>query len=199
MKIRNKDGMSVYAHAMAVTPNNTIAFLSIVGALTAVKAIWASVISRKTPLYVDAYRKQRKYKGDGDVDYVVFKQSLEQGLHHWVLFPDPDTAPFLLLLPSNGASPQELLVQGLNQHTLWPVKEEWADPLWEATHGVSVPKEQRLIRKLAVSGNLEWAYLVSPDGWDDVIDRLAQDGALRFDDSEDEAIDESIEGGTTNG
>jgi len=178
--------MSCYAYAMVTTPQKTIAFLSIAGAMTAVKAIWASVISRKSPLHVSG--NYRKWTGDSDVDYVVVKQSLDQGLHHWVLYPDPATSPYLLLLPMNGTTPQDQLVEVLNRHTLWPVKAEWADALWEK--GIEGKKDEQLVRKLDVYGTgIAWAYAVNPDGWDEVIDQLAKDGLLF----------RSTEGGTSNG
>ena len=175
IRIKNNKGMTVPATAAAVTPDDRIAFLSLVGALTAIKAVWASTISRRSPLFVTG--RYRRLYGDGDVEYLVVKQTLAPGLYNWVLYPEPGpTAPYLLLVPLRGMSAQEQLVHLLNQHTLWPVREEWAETLWERGLG------EELIQKLDTYGNLAWAYMVSPIGWDTVIDEAAKAGLLPFGD-----------------
>ncbi len=175
LEIENRKGMMVGATAVVVTPDKRIAFLSIIGAQTAVKAIWASVLNRRAVLHVSGCRDY--YYGDGDVEYVTLKQSPAPGVHHWVMYPEPGpSAPFLLLIPL-GMSKEEQLVELLNQHTLWPVKDEWGEMLWEK--GIIAGDDGTcLIQELEVHGNLDWAYAVSTIGWDDVIDREARSGNL---------------------
>jgi hypothetical protein len=179
MKIKNRQGMEAVLTAAVTTDEaRTIVFASIVGAQTAVKALWASILNRRTALHISG---RRDYCfGDGDVEYVTIKQSPAPGVHHWVMYPEPGPeALFLLLVPLQGMSEEEQLVRLLNQHTLWPVKDEWASELWE--RGVAVDDTgARLIRELTVHGDLEWAYAVATIGWDDVIDRAAKDGRLAF-------------------
>ena len=123
-KIKNRKGMMALCTAAAITPDYHIAFLSIAGAQTAVKAIWASVIARRSVLHVG--NNYRAITGDAGVDYCLIKQAIAPGVHNWVLYPEPNpTAPYLLLIPLDGMTAQEQLVHVLNQHTLWPVKEEW--------------------------------------------------------------------------
>lgn len=175
IQITNNKGMMCPANGVVITPENKIAFLSLVGAQTAVKAIWASVISRRSPLSISSCYK--RFYGDGDVDYLVVKQTLAQGVHHWVLYPEPGpTAPYLLLIPLGEMSAQEQLVHLLNHHTLWPVKQEWGETLWEK----GVGKERCLVQKLDTHGSLAWAYRVNPIGWDEVIDEAAREGDLVF-------------------
>ncbi len=177
LTIKNRKGMSVGVTSAAVTPDKRIAFLSIVGAQTAVKAIWASVLNRRALLHISG--RGNYYYGDTDVEYVTLKQSPAPGVHHWVIYPEPGpSAPYLLLVPL-GMSKEEQLVNLLNQHTLWPVKDEWASTLWE--QGIIAGDDDVcLIRQLKVHGNLDWAYAVSTIGWDDVIDREARNGSLSF-------------------
>lgn len=172
--IKNSKGMCTLATAAAITPDDRkVVFLSIAGVQTAVKAIWASVVSRRSPLWV--LGDYRAIRGDGDVDYLVVKQTLAPGIHHWVLYPEPGpTAPYLLLVPLNGMDVEEQLVHLLNQHTLWPVKAEWGKTLWERGY------KQGLAQKLVTYGDLSWAYAVSPVGWDEVIDEAAKEGLLTF-------------------
>ena len=182
VKIKNRKGMEVGATSVVVTSDKKIAFVSIVGAQTAVKAIWASVLNRRTLLHVSGSRDY--YYGDDDVEYVTLKQSPAPGVHHWVMYPEPGpSAPFLLLIPL-GMSKEEQLVKMLNQHTLWPVKDEWAKVLWEQGTTTVIDGDDTegtcLIRKLKVHGNLEWAYAVSTIGWDDVIGQEACNGNLSF-------------------
>jgi hypothetical protein len=171
LRIKNKQGMMALADAAAITPDYKIAYLSLVGAQTAVKAIWASVISRRTPLTLD----YKTIYGDGDAEYVVLRHTLAQGVHRWVLFPDPGpSAPYLLLIPLQGLTTEAQLVHLLNQHTLWPVRAEWGETLLERG------KAENLVVELIVYGNLPWAYAVNPIGWDEVIDAAAQAGDLAF-------------------
>jgi len=173
IRIKNNKGMMAPATAAAVTPDDRIAFLSLVGALTAIKAVWASTISRRSPLSISGCHKW--LYGDDDVEYLVVKRTLAPGLYNWVLYPEPGpTAPYLLLVPLRGMSEQEQLIHLLNQHTLWPVREAWAETLWE--RGL----DGKLIQKLVTYGNLAWAYAVSPVGWDTVIDEAAKAGLLPF-------------------
>ena len=173
--IKNKQGMAALCTKAAVTDDDRIAFLAIAGALTAVKAIWASVLNRKTPLFIG--RSYKPHFGDRDVEYLVTKQSPAQGVHQWVMYPDPGPdAPYLVLIPLdfNGMDAEAQLVEVLNRHTLWPVKPEWSSVLWNL--GV----EKNLVTPLTVHGGLEWAYTVCPVGWDDVIDEAAKTGRLTF-------------------
>lgn len=190
MKIRNNKGMAATVTAAALTDSDTIAFLSIVGAQTAVKAIWASVVGRQAHLMI-GQRGHKSYVGDSEMEYVTIKLSPASGVHHWVIYPDPQPDDlFVLLLPLNdGRSKGQLLVELLNQHTLWPARPEWAEELWkrgrdlrEANVVDDFPKKDvpRLVHKLKVYGSLEWAYAVSTVGWDDVIDRAVKDGTLPF-------------------
>ncbi len=178
LRIKNKQGMVALTDGAAVTSNHKIAYLSLVGAQTAVKAIWASVISRRTPLTLH----YKTVYGDPDVEYVVLRHSTgvaaqrpyAQGVHRWVLFPDPGpTAPYLLLVPLQGRTAEEQLVHLLNQHTLWPVKLEWGATL------LARGQAGKLVQELDAHG-LPWAYAVSPIGWDEVIDAAAKAGELAF-------------------
>lgn len=174
IRIKNNKGMMAQVGAAATTEEHRIAFLSIVGAQTAVKAIWASVVSRRSPLRIG--HDYRAVYGDRDVEYLVLKQGLAPGLHHWVMYPEPNpAAPYLLLVPLNGTSAEQQLVRLLNQHSLWPVRAEWEKILWDEG------RQARLVQKLEVQGDrLPWAYAVSTIGWDDVIDEAAKAGSLTF-------------------
>jgi len=180
--IKNNKGMGAMATSIAITSNDKVGFLTIAGAQTAVKAIWASVINTRTPLYVQGpeLKRGKKIKGDDELQYVVEKFRLRPALHHWVIIPDylPDSA-FYLLLPMEGKSKEELLVNLLRRHTLWPVRDydtapEWGDKLF--VRGL----ETEAIIPIDTYGELDWAYEVSRLGWDGIIDNLAKNGLLTF-------------------
>jgi hypothetical protein len=189
MRIKNRKGMEAVLTAAVTTTHepNTIVFASFIGAQTAVKAIWASILNRRSILQVG----HKSYcTGDPNVEYLTLKQSPAPGVHHWVMLPEPGPdALFLLMIPLQGMTEQEQLVKLLNHHTLWPVKDEWASVLWERgaekqyLDDGDMP-DTCLIRELKVHGNLEWAYAVSTIGWDDVIDQAAKDGVFTFEDAQ---------------
>ena len=173
--IYNSKGMAAKSSYAIWNESNQYVALDVLGAEVAVKAIWASVIARRSVLHVG--NSYRTVTGDPDVDYRLVKQTLAPGVHHWVLYPEPGpTSPYLLLVPLDGMTAQEQLVQVLNQHTLWPVKEEWGQVLWER----GTDTESKLVQELITYGDLAWAYAVRPTGWDEVIDQAARDGSLVF-------------------
>ncbi|MCP4543945.1 MAG: hypothetical protein GY832_43070, partial [Chloroflexi bacterium] len=168
MRIKNRKGMeTVLTAAVTTDETKTIIFASLIGAQTAVKAIWASILNRRSILQIG----HKSYcTGDPNVEYLTLKQSPAPGVHHWVMLPEPGPdALFLLMIPLQGMTEQEQLVKLLNHHTLWPVRDMWAEELWN--RGVVADDEGTcLIQELKVHGELGWAYAVNTIGWDDVID-----------------------------
>lgn len=180
--IRNNKGMAATATALAITVNDKVGFLAVAGAQTAVKAIWASVINNRTPLYAQGPELSygKKIKGDDNIEYVVDKHTLCPGLHHWVIQPEclPNAA-FYPMLPIGEMKPEEVLVHVLQRHTLWPVRDYDEDPEWGKLL-FEKGSEEGLVAPMDTYGKLEWAYQVFPVGWDDIIDELAASGELTF-------------------
>lgn len=167
--IKNKHGMTALCDGAALTNDRRIVYLSVIGAQTAVKAIWASVVARR-PVYI----RYCQACGEEGVDYVVLKYVLAQNVHRWVMFPNPSSdAPYLPLLPLCGMDAPALLPHLLNQHTIWPAKQVWGKVLMTRGLKAGLVKECQ-------SFGIPWAYTVCPTGWDEVIDAAARAGELTF-------------------
>jgi hypothetical protein len=173
MLIKNPKGMTARLFALATTKADDIALLSIVGAITEVKAIWASTLRTNANLHL--LPRSRRIHGHPDLHYLTHKSTIAPGIHHWTLYPEPDPdAPFLLILDHPEILVHIYLTRILNHHTLWPIREEWADLLWQ--NGL----HHKLITRLHTIGNLDSAYAVNTLGWDDLLDQLAQANQLTF-------------------
>ena len=177
MKISNNKGMAAVAPAIAVTDEGKVAFALIAGALTAVKAIWASLIGGRSPLElrggeVPRYGKTVYGESGPSATYLTERYTLTEGLHQWLVMLEPLVdAPYYLLLPT-GATPQETLISVLDRHTLWPVRGAWSETLWE------LGQKEGLVQVMKTYGTLPWAYQVAPFRWDEVIDAGAKAGTL---------------------
>ena len=179
LHISNNKGMAATATNVALTSERKVAFLTVAGALTAVKAIWASVISRRSPLGLRGPDcEAMTVYGDPNAEYVVEKYTLAPGLYQWMIMVEPlIDAPYYLLLPMNDKTPAAMLVEVLNRHTLWPAREDWGKLLLKRG------RDERLVKALTAYGrSLSWAYQVLPFQWEKVIDEAAKSGQLTFSD-----------------
>jgi hypothetical protein len=193
--IRNNDGMEALVAQIAADKwNQDLHFLSMVGSLTAVKAIWASLqAGRKLSVAGSLHLVLSPHKKD---KWVTIKGTLYNGrMRHWLIVKVPTLAmdyPVLPIWKFNGNGPEfitdpeqweeadkhQILVEYLRLYTLWPVLPEWGEALWEAGCGNHDCWDGgKLIHPLTYRG-MPWAFRVSSLGWDGVIDSLVKQGAI---------------------
>ena len=177
--IKNNKGMSAqviacaYGDAEEGHGRKTVYCLDIAGSHTAVKAIWASVMSG-SPLKPQGFASYKILRADKEADFAVTKSTPLQHVHHYhmIVEPKPD-ALYLVITSRLGLSREEALARFLAIHTIYPALPEWGEVLFGEGH------KRKIVQKLDVFG-MEWAYKAELWGWDEVIDRAAQDGLLTF-------------------
>ena len=178
--IKNNKGMSaqVIACAYSDSPDEsygrkTLYSLDIAGAHTAVKAIWASVMSG-SPLTPAGFARYKVLRADKETEFLAIRSVPLEHVHHYhiVTAPKP-TAPCLVLTSQLGVSREEALVRFLATYTLYPAIPDWAEVLF------GEGSKRKLIRPLETFG-LAWAYRVETWGWDEVLDQSAKGGLLTF-------------------
>ena len=134
MLLKNSKGMTARAFTLVVTKTTGTRYVvlaSFIGALTEVKAIWATLVSPRSK--IRTLPGYRHYATHPDLYYRTIKTRIARGIHHWTLYPEPGPdSPFLLLLDHDqGKSLTSGLTDLLNTHTLWPVLPHWGDLLWQ--------------------------------------------------------------------
>jgi hypothetical protein len=178
--IKNNKGMSaqVIACAYGDSPDEsygrkTLYSLDIAGAHTAVKAIWASVMSG-SPLTPAGFARYKVLRAEKETEFLLVKTVPLEHVHHYhiVAAPKP-TAPYLVLTSQLGVSREEGLARYLTTYTLYPVIPDWAEVLF------GEGSKRKLIRPLETFG-LAWAYRIETWGWDEVLDEAAKGGLLTF-------------------
>jgi hypothetical protein len=192
--VRNKDGMeAILAHLAADRYGQELHFLSMVGSLTAVKAIWASIQGGKNVQV--AGNTWMTLSPDKQDKWITIKGMLYGGkMRHWIMVRVPQLAmdyPILPIWKGNGSGlafipdPEQweeqgdkarTLVEYLKLYTLWPVIPEWGEALWEA--GMDTKYTGRKLIRSLDTYNLPWAYAVNSMGWDQLIDELVKEGEI---------------------
>ena len=178
--IKNKGGMSVQVVACAYgrDPDDSygrrqLYALDIAGSHTAVKAIWATVLSGG-PLQPAGFARYKALRADKEADFLVMRSTPLEHVHHYHMIVEPKpTAPYLVITSQLGVRREETLARFLNTYTLYPVIDPWAEVVF--AEGV----RRKLVVKLETVG-LEWAYRIETWGWDEVLDEAAKDGRLTF-------------------
>lgn len=178
--IKNNKGMSaqVIACAYGDAPDEgygrkTLYSLDIAGSHTAVKAIWASVMSG-SPLTPGGFARYKVLRADKETEFLAVKSTPLEQVHHYHIVATPKpTAPYLVLTSQLGLGREEALERFLATYTLYPVIPAWAEVLF------GEGSKRRVISPLETFG-LAWAYRIEAWGWDEVLDRAAQGGLLTF-------------------
>ena len=195
-KVVNHKGVAAdcsYAVWAAQGHERLIYAFDAIGPETAVKAVFATMVGNATKLEV---LTQKRTPGlvfkDSAVSYGCHKETLLQhpALFRWHFFPQitPDD-PYVVcyafrreeqepLTPGTewyeDAPLQAHFHQVLEQHTIWPCRRAWAGALLQ--HGYA----HRRVVPLKHTANLHYAYLISVNGWDAVLQEALDKGALAF-------------------
>lgn len=167
------------AHCLGYVLDNhsygQLIYLSLVGFRTAVRGIWAALMSNRW-LQVDGrsiHRAPLKYQR-------ITTRLPEQGLDHLVLihpqaalkFMEPGE-PFYLLSEAD-EPPLARFLAMLDKATRAPLLAQWAKTLWESG------TESELIEKMEASrGTFAWRVSAQDDAWLGVIEQGIRSGHLR--------------------
>jgi len=178
--IQNSKGMATQLIAMAYGPDGdayyrrSIYALDLAGAITAVKAIWASCLSGGPMKTFGIGENSRKFRGDKEAKYrTCSSQPLPYVVHyHLVVAPVPD-ADYYVLTSLTCESREVGLYHVLRLYTPLPILPDWSKALFE----LGLSRKYMLITKLDAFG-MEWAYRIDGHGWDTVLDEAAKEGII---------------------
>jgi len=114
-----------------------------------------------------------------DTSWSMFRANALPGVDYAFFLPNPrDPGSSILVMSSLfDITKEDQLLRYLDLYTIWAVRPEWKEELFEAGH------KAKLIKRLTVFG-MEWAYSMFVDGWDHVLDALAKSGALTFEEAQ---------------
>ncbi len=164
-----------------------------IGPETAVKAVFATMVGNASKLHLQVKRRAPGlvFKDDA-LAYGCHKEVLMQhpALFRWRFFPQitPDD-PYLILydFKREGQEPltewiewyeyqplQEHFYQALEQHTIWPCRREWVGALLKRGYG------HQLVAPLKHTDNLRYAYIITLNGWDEVLGEALEEDELAF-------------------
>lgn len=171
--ISNADGMTAYSSYVVWTANDgELVACDLIGAETAVKAIAASLYQGKKVDVVVHYSRALRPWGDFKVVRTVL--TTKPNLYRWHIVPvvSPD-APAVPVYGWEAVCPASEAVAGaLARHTIWPVLPEWASVLHELGW-------DGCLSTLHCAG-VDYALLVSKDGWDRIIEFGIRQGRLKI-------------------
>ena len=179
IEIFNTKGMGTKAIGLAaanITDDNhpVIVYADMIGVKTQTEAIWASIVAGQNIEFKGEYDWEKTvWQGGRNLTYQ--RTSVRPVEHYWhsvtVMVPNHDI-PWGTIVSSLGMVKEEQLYRLLRDHSVYPALDNWQYTLFEA--GL----EHALIREAQVKGKLDWCYIVSLEGWDDVFKKLAADHSL---------------------
>ncbi len=184
LKIENNKGVTghgSYAVYFAEGAEQRLYAFDVIGSEAAVKALFAGFYQNRQGRLTFTGLRQHPLMlfRDEALQYRVEKEALKTGptLHRWHFRAVPKASDPYLAVYGFAASDQtaaQALYNALQNYTVWPVRREWAAPLYAAG------MEQQLLQPLRATQNLSFAYRLYLSGWNTVIDTLAQAGELRL-------------------
>jgi len=184
--IQNNQGMACQLIAMAYGPDDSynkrlVYALDIAGAITAVKAIWATLCSGGPLKTYGINENYRQFRGDREARYRSFVSQPLPGVVHYHIVPDPRPESDSFVITSlTSPSREEALYHVLRLYSPHPVLPGWGQVLFE----LGLSRDYALITRLDVAG-MEWAYRVESIGWDTLIDGALKAGRIAVPEDED--------------
>ena len=178
--IQNNKGMATRLIAVAYGPEGDdfykrrIYALDIAGAVTAVKAIWATLCSGGPIKTFGIGANRRTFRGDKEAKYRSFISQPLPRITHYHIVPGPRPEADYFVLTSLTSEPKESgLLNLLRLYTPHPVLSGWGPALLE----LGVSGKYGLVTSLDVAG-MDWAYRVDAVGWDTLIDEASKGGHI---------------------
>jgi hypothetical protein len=169
--IQNNKGMACQLIAIAYDTGERynrkqIYALDIAGAITAVKAIWATTCTGGPMKTFGINENYNQFRGDKEAGYRSFVSQPLPGVTHYHIVPEPrPESEYFVLTSLTSESRERGLYDLLRLYTPHPVLPGWREPLFE----LGMSRDYGLITSLKTAG-MEWAYEVSSTGWDTLID-----------------------------
>ena len=177
--IQNNKGMATQLIAIAYGPDGDdyykrcIYALDIAGAVTAVKAIWATLCSGGPMKTFGISANRRTFRGDKEAKYRSFVSQPLPRITHYHIVPSPrPEADHFILTSLTSESKESGLLNLLRLYSPHPVL-----PGWNALFELGASSKYGLITSLDVAG-MEWAYRVDAIGWDTLIDEAIKAGHI---------------------
>jgi hypothetical protein len=177
--IQNNQGMACQLIAIAYGTGERynkkrIHCLDVAGAITAVKAIWATLCSGGPMKTYGINENYRQFRGDREARYRSFVSQPLPGVVHYHVVPDPRPESESFVITSlTSPSREEALYHVLRLYSPHPVLPGWGDALFE----LGLSRDYGLLTRLDVAG-LEWAYCMESIGWDTLIDQALKAGRI---------------------
>ena len=178
--IKNNQGMMCQLTGIAYGPdgnefyNRIVYALDIVGANTAVKAIWASLCSGSPMKTFGISANHYRFSGDKEAKYRTFSSQPLPRITHYHIVPGPrPDADYFIITALTAESREIALYDVLRLYTPHPVLPGWGKTLFEL--GLSI--NYGLISELEVVGT-DWAYRIEAIGWDALIDEAAKECSI---------------------
>jgi hypothetical protein len=184
--IQNNGGMACQLIAIAYGPDDSynkrlVYALDIAGAITAVKAVWATLCSGGPMKTFGIDQNYREFRGDREAKFRSFVSQPLPGVVHYHIVPDPRPESESFVITSlTSPSREEALYHVLRLYSPHPVLPGWGQALFE----LGLSRDYGLLTRLDVAG-LEWAYRVASIGWDTLIDGGLKAGRITVPEDQD--------------
>lgn len=169
-------GLSAYCTGYANHDGYTV-YVSLIGRVTAVKAVWAAFLDNQSLELSDEIRLRRLSTEDETKYYTLNARLPESDWGHTVIVHNQATQRNLpdqvfYVLSGEGEPPLFLFWEQWNRCLPYPSQPDWAAYLWQ--HGV----QHQLITECQSQGTYCWT--VKPDEkWAEIISSGVQNGDIR--------------------
>jgi hypothetical protein len=172
-QVHNADGMAA-RYSYAAYHDDELLAIDLIGAESEVKALAATLIQHKWVKLSGTWGRKRVC-GETEID--VLRTTLEDrpALYCYHVMPAPSENALMLAVYGweEVIAPANALIGALANWTVWPTLPEWGEPLYR------LGREAGLVKALDHKG-LDYAFAVSTQGWDGLIDRAIKAGGLTF-------------------
>ena len=184
--IQNSKGMAAQLIAIAFGEGENyhkkvIYAIDLAGAITAVKAIWATTCSGGPMKTFGIGENYRQFRGDKEAHYRSFVSQPLPHVAHYHIVPEPrPESDYFVITSLISESKEQALYQTLRLYTPHPVLPGWGEPLFE----LGLSYTYGLISALDVAG-MDWAYRIATVGWDTLIDEAIKAGRITIPEEQD--------------
>lgn len=153
--VKNTDGMTCFSSYMLFTYDNELIGMDLVGAETSVKAVWASIMSRKQ-ITLGYRRLSAPIFPVTTVREKLCGNSLP--LLRWHIVPLQQEGQIVIYGWNALMTLDQALYGALSRYSVWPVLPEWFPVLTE------LGQEHNLLRPIRYMG-CDYAYIVDLTDW----------------------------------